>query len=72
VFVCPVSTVFQDNGIKLVDQLGDMLAESWEAHATLLANVHADGLVDAIHSIVAAEGISFDKTPSVLAARDTR
>ncbi len=28
----------EDNGAKIVDPLGDMLEEHWEAHATQLAN----------------------------------
>ena len=29
----------EDNGIKLVDPLGEMMEAAWEVHATHLANV---------------------------------
>ena len=29
----------EDNGVKLVDPLGEMLEATWEKHATALANV---------------------------------
>ena len=31
-----------DNGVKLVDPMGEMLAQSWEAHATRLANARLE------------------------------
>ena len=31
-----------DNGVKLVDPMGEMLAQSWEAHATKLANARSE------------------------------
>ena len=31
-----------DNGVKLVDPMGEMLAQSWEAHATRLANARSE------------------------------
>lgn len=32
----------QDNGVKLVDPMGDMLEQSWESYATTLANAKTD------------------------------
>ena len=39
----------QDNGVKLVDPLGEMLQPSWEKHASNLAN--AEDVVDVLREI---------------------
>ena len=31
----------EDNGVKLVDPMGEMLKESWEQYATQLANARS-------------------------------
>ncbi|KAI9209486.1 uncharacterized protein BJ171DRAFT_561043 [Polychytrium aggregatum] len=66
----------QDNGIKLVEPLGEMLLQSWEGYATRLANAATEAdLVQAINEIIAAEQIDFGKLSTkanVVCARDTR
>ena len=69
----------QDNGIKLVDTDGGMLAQSWEPHATALANAEdAKALERTVIEIAAAEhasaldeGSAYPR-PVVLVGRDTR
>ncbi len=36
-----MSIYFQDNGVKLVDPLGEMLAKEWESYAAKLANARS-------------------------------
>lgn len=47
----------QDNGVKLVDPHGEMLDESWEAHATDLANCAAADVHLVLRRIAAAVGL---------------
>ena len=47
-----------DNGVKLVDPMGEMLEGSWESMATTLANTRAASLHAAIASIVESVGAS--------------
>ncbi|XP_064631182.1 phosphoacetylglucosamine mutase-like isoform X2 [Lineus longissimus] len=46
-----------DNGVKLIDPLGDMLEMSWEKHATDLVNVSDSNLDSAVQNIMAAVGL---------------
>ncbi|CAI5505541.1 unnamed protein product [Closterium sp. Naga37s-1] len=65
----------KDNGVKIADSNGGMLAVAWEAHATRLANAAtADDLVQAVEAIVQEEGVPVgDATRGrVVLARDTR
>lgn len=68
-----------DNGIKLVDCDGGMLAQSWERHATAVANAPDDGLVAALVSVAKEEGLELVGAETaagtagrVLIGRDTR
>ncbi|KAJ2782138.1 hypothetical protein H4R18_002461 [Coemansia javaensis] len=62
-----------DNGVKLVDPMGEMLQQSWEAHCTRIANAaSADELVAALAAVVEAEGIDVSVQARVVYARDTR
>jgi phosphoacetylglucosamine mutase len=64
-----------DNGIKLIDCDGGMLAQSWERHATAVANAPDDGLGAALVSVAEEEGLigSVSATAGrVLIGRDTR
>ncbi len=70
-----------DNGVKLVDASGEMMAQSWEAVATEVANAKEDSLASTVDAILARFGLagvadaSFEKTgpaPRVYIARDTR
>ena len=62
----------EDNGVKLVDPLGEMLEESWEKYATRLANAEAGELVGELKGIVTQTGLDFANNASVAIARDTR
>jgi len=62
-----------DNGVKLVDPLGEMLDSSWEGLATELANAPDDQEVCAILvNIVFKHDIDLSCTPRVFVGRDTR
>ncbi|KAI9361251.1 hypothetical protein DFJ73DRAFT_814562 [Zopfochytrium polystomum] len=63
----------KDNGVKLVEPLGEMLAQSWEAYATDLANAGTpDAVVAVLQKIVAKESIDLHAPAKVCVARDTR
>ncbi|KDO31655.1 hypothetical protein SPRG_19514 [Saprolegnia parasitica CBS 223.65] len=61
-----------DNGVKLVDADGGMLAQSWEKYAMQLANANTDKVVEVLDSIVRAEKIDLDTTGNIFIAKDTR
>ena len=61
-----------DNGVKLVDPLGEMMAEEWEVYATDLANAEDSDIVNAIHRILEKAGVSKDVEGKVVVGRDTR
>ena len=60
----------QDNGVKLVDPLGEMLEESWEKHASSLAN--ADDIVAELKNIIRHTYTDMTNPASIFIARDTR
>eukprot|EP00951_Prasinocladus_malaysianus_P047794 scaffold651979_cov45-Prasinocladus_malaysianus.AAC.1 len=63
----------QDNGVKLVEPLGEMLVPAWEAHATSLARAATPSDLRAtITQIVADEGIDNAGPAAVAIAYDTR
>ncbi|KAL8747117.1 MAG: hypothetical protein Q9184_007648 [Pyrenodesmia sp. 2 TL-2023] len=63
----------EDNGVKLVDPMGEMLEESWEAHATTLANASSvQQLVEDYIKIITECQIKSDTKARVVFARDTR
>ncbi|KAJ2708783.1 hypothetical protein H4R19_004578 [Coemansia spiralis] len=62
-----------DNGVKLVDPMGEMLQQSWEGYCTKVANAAtSDELVAALAAVAEAEAIDTAVTPRVVYARDTR
>ncbi|KAJ3177171.1 Phosphoacetylglucosamine Mutase [Geranomyces variabilis] len=62
-----------DNGVKLVEPMGEMLAQSWETYATVLANAATtDALVAGLEDIVKKEQIDLAQPANVIIARDTR
>ncbi|KAL8733787.1 MAG: hypothetical protein Q9181_003456 [Wetmoreana brouardii] len=62
-----------DNGVKLVDPMGEMLEESWEAEATALANAPTDqDLVEIYTRLIDECQIKPDTKANVIFARDTR
>ncbi|KAI5862154.1 Phosphoacetylglucosamine mutase [Durotheca rogersii] len=62
-----------DNGVKIVDPMGDMLEQEWEAHATNLVNAPShDELVDYFHKLAETLKIDLSAPGKVIAGRDTR
>ncbi|ORY08426.1 Phosphoacetylglucosamine mutase [Basidiobolus meristosporus CBS 931.73] len=63
----------QDNGVKVVDPLGEMLEQSWEVYATQLANARTpSNLVEELVKIILAAKIDLSKPARIVFARDTR
>ncbi|KAF7269692.1 phosphoglucomutase 3-like protein nst [Rhynchophorus ferrugineus] len=62
-----------DNGVKLVDPMGEMLEQSWEKWATKLANVTDDKLENVMNDIINEYKIeNMNDRPEVLIGKDTR
>jgi phosphoacetylglucosamine mutase len=63
----------EDNGVKLVDPMGEMLENSWEAYSTELANAKSDEeMVEIYSKLELSLKISPDTSARVVFARDTR
>ncbi|RDL42306.1 putative phosphoacetylglucosamine mutase [Venustampulla echinocandica] len=62
----------EDNGIKLVDPMGEMLENSWEAYSTELANAKDEDVVTVYRSLEERLKINKDEQARVIFARDTR
>ncbi|KAM8954215.1 phosphoacetylglucosamine mutase [Pelodytes ibericus] len=62
----------EDNGVKLVDPMGEMLAQAWEEYATNLANAEEHELQAVLADIIQKEGIKMDKEAFIAIGRDTR
>ncbi|NXA19923.1 AGM1 mutase, partial [Ibidorhyncha struthersii] len=62
----------EDNGVKLVDPLGEMLHPSWEEYATQLANAEDGELQKIIIEICQKAAVNQHKNASVFIGRDTR
>ncbi|KAL8983850.1 MAG: hypothetical protein Q9205_002020 [Flavoplaca limonia] len=63
----------EDNGVKLVDPMGEMLEESWEVYGTTLANATSEEkLFEAYHKIIKECHINLDTEANVIFGRDTR
>ncbi|KFV76750.1 Phosphoacetylglucosamine mutase, partial [Dryobates pubescens] len=62
----------EDNGVKLVDPLGEMLHPSWEEYATQLANAEEEELQNIITEICQQAAVNQHKDASVFIGRDTR
>ena len=62
----------EDNGVKLIDPMGEMLEVAWEGYATQLANAEQDGLVTTLRDLTEREAINMDLSASVFIGRDTR
>lgn len=61
-----------DNGVKVVDPLGNMLEQSWESHATLLANSSHDDLAKNIEKLVKDLAIDLSIASDIVIGRDSR
>lgn len=63
----------KDNGVKIVDPMGDMLEQEWEVHATDLVNCPThEALVDKFFSLAKDLRIDLQSSAKVIAGRDTR
>ncbi|XP_072027249.1 phosphoacetylglucosamine mutase-like [Amphiura filiformis] len=61
-----------DNGVKVVEPMGDMLLAQWETYATSLANAREDDLESVLQDIISKENIDMEQSANVFVARDTR
>lgn len=61
-----------DNGVKLVDPMGEMLEQSWERLATDLVNVSDNDLQGFVEKIVADNNIDLCASSSVFVGMDNR
>ncbi|KAG9048890.1 Phosphoacetylglucosamine Mutase [Tulasnella sp. UAMH 9824] len=62
-----------DNGVKLVDPMGEMLEQSWESYATYLANAETtDQFIINVQAVIYRGGINISQPANVVYARDTR
>lgn len=62
----------QDNGVKLVDPMGEMLAPAWEVHATSLVNAKDEDITQVMENIIKEARIDTTLVPLVYVGRDTR
>ncbi|KAK4495600.1 hypothetical protein PRZ48_012868 [Zasmidium cellare] len=63
----------EDNGVKLVDPMGEMLETDWESWATAIVNGHSpEETVKAYGDVLQKYNIDQDKPANVIYARDTR
>ena len=65
--------MIQDNGVKIVDPSGEMLEQSWEAHATALSNCPStESLVSTFTTLANHLRVDLNAPSSIVFARDTR
>lgn len=62
----------EDNGVKLIDPLGEMLESSWEKHATCLANAGDEEFLGVLNQIIETFKIDGNCKSSVAIGMDTR
>ncbi|XP_069091711.1 phosphoacetylglucosamine mutase isoform X1 [Pleurodeles waltl] len=62
----------EDNGVKLVDPMGEMLAPAWEEYATSLANAEELEISSVLADIVQKESVDVNQNAFVAIGRDTR
>lgn len=60
----------EDNGVKIVDPMGEMLDQNWEKYATALAN--SDNLVHTLQDIIDLEKIDLTQESKIVIGRDSR
>ncbi|EFX01816.1 n-acetylglucosamine-phosphate mutase [Grosmannia clavigera kw1407] len=62
-----------DNGVKIVDPMGEMLEQEWEGYATKLVNAPSDeALLDLYHKLATTLKIDLTAPARVVYGRDTR
>uniref|UniRef100_A0A8D0DVU8 Phosphoacetylglucosamine mutase n=1 Tax=Salvator merianae TaxID=96440 RepID=A0A8D0DVU8_SALMN len=62
----------EDNGVKLIDPLGEMLAPTWEDHATRLVNAEERELQHVLTDICKKEDVTLQQEAFIVIGRDTR
>ncbi|MBN3305709.1 AGM1 mutase, partial [Amia calva] len=62
----------EDNGVKLIDPMGEMVSAAWEEYATQLANAEQEGLLKALKDIIEKEAVDMNQEGYVVMGRDTR
>ncbi|KAK1789508.1 hypothetical protein P4O66_015423 [Electrophorus voltai] len=62
----------EDNGVKLIDPMGEMVTPAWEGYATQLANAEQEALCTVLKNIIETDAISMSETANVFVGRDTR
>ncbi|KAJ5672288.1 hypothetical protein N7507_001415 [Penicillium longicatenatum] len=62
----------EDNGVKLVDPMGEMLEAEWETYATRLANAPLESIADVYDELVKEIDVKVTNPARVVFARDTR
>uniref|UniRef100_A0A7N6BX54 Phosphoacetylglucosamine mutase n=1 Tax=Anabas testudineus TaxID=64144 RepID=A0A7N6BX54_ANATE len=62
----------EDNGVKLIDPMGEMVTPAWEVYATQLANAEQDDLLTALKDIIEKEAINMNQEANVFVGKDTR
>ncbi|KAF2357981.1 Alpha-D-phosphohexomutase C-terminal [Trinorchestia longiramus] len=61
-----------DNGVKLVDPHAEMMVQSWESHATAVANASDENLGTVLQQLITEESICVQEAAKVVIGRDTR
>ncbi|XP_069570470.1 phosphoacetylglucosamine mutase [Brachyistius frenatus] len=62
----------EDNGVKLIDPMGEMVTPAWEGYATQLANAEQEDLLAALKDIIEEEDINMSQEANVFVGKDTR
>ncbi|XP_023285980.1 phosphoacetylglucosamine mutase [Seriola lalandi dorsalis] len=62
----------EDNGVKLIDPMGEMVTPTWEGYATQLANAEQDDLLNALKDIIEKEAVNMSQEANVFVGKDTR
>lgn len=62
----------EDNGVKLIDPMGEMVTPAWEGYATQLANAEQEDLLVALKDIIEKETINMSQEANVFVGKDTR
>ncbi|XP_073348926.1 phosphoacetylglucosamine mutase [Pagrus major] len=62
----------EDNGVKLIDPMGEMVTPTWEGYATQLANAEQEDLLTALKDVIEKEDINMGQEANVFVGKDTR
>lgn len=63
----------KDNGVKIVDPLGEMLEQEWESYATKLVNSSSDeALLEAYKALASQLKVDLKAPAKIIYGRDTR